>query len=79
MSSIVRTVNKSPDFLERFDLFQLLCITQVKARFWRQPGDVFLVPFSNRNFCLADFMEGIYEVLESIREIYSFRNKKLFD
>ena len=29
---IVRTVNKSPDLLAGFDLFQILSITQVKAR-----------------------------------------------
>ena len=72
ISPIVRTVHKSPDLLAGFDLFRILSITQVKLAFWRQPGDVFLVPFPNRDFCLADFMEGIYEVLELIRELYSF-------
>ena len=31
-SPIVRTVNKSPDLLAGFDLFQILSNTQVKAR-----------------------------------------------
>ena len=79
ISPIVRTVNKSPDLLAGFDLFRTLSITQVKARLGRQPGDVLLVRFSNRDFCLADFMEGIYEVLELIKELYSFWTRKLFN
>ena len=68
ISPIVRTVNKSPKILAGF----ILSNTQVKARSWWQPGDVLIVPFSNQGFCLADFTEGLYEVLELIRELYSF-------
>ena len=32
ISPIVRTVNKSPNLLAGFDLFQIFSITQVKAR-----------------------------------------------
>ena len=43
-------------------------------------GDVFLVPFfPTEMFCLADFMEGIYEILEFIREIHSVWTRKLFN
>ena len=59
ISPIIRNVNKSPDLLAGFDLFRILSITQKKANFLRQPGDVLLIPFPNRDFSLADFMEGI--------------------
>ena len=39
--------------------FKFFLRLRQKLVFLRQPGDVFLVPlFSNRNFCLAAFMEG---------------------
>ena len=58
---IFQTVNKSPDLLEGFDLFQVLLITQVKARFLAATWCCSLSSFfSNQDFYLADFLDGIF-------------------
>ena len=55
-------MNKSPDLLAGFDLFQFISITQPETRFPEATWWCYFSPFlSNRDFGLAGFMDGIFQ------------------
>ena len=54
-SPIVQTVSKSPDLLVGFDLFQILSITQVEARFLAATWWCSLGPFFQQELLSSGF------------------------